>query len=71
MPCDCCAKKNWLFEDIRPKRNLLTMGVVFDYRTPLEKYRGYLVCNDCFHMDDKKFFKTLEQTEKLEQLKVA
>jgi hypothetical protein len=71
MPCDCCNEKKWMFEDLRPRRDRLAKGVVFDYRTPIENYKEYLVCNDCFHSDDKKFFKVLEQTEKLEQAKVA
>lgn len=59
-----------MFENLRPRRDLIKKGVEFNYRTPLENYVEYLVCNECFHLDDKKFFKLLEQTEKLEQAKV-
>ena len=65
MSCDVCGEREAIVTDLRPRRDLLEKGYEYTYKSPLNCYREFLVCNECFHLDDKPFFKKFDQTEKM------
>jgi len=62
--CECCQKEPCIVLDYRPKKDLWEKGHIYNYKTPVGCYQRPWVCNSCFHIDDKEFFKRSEKNEK-------
>jgi hypothetical protein len=64
MKCECCDRSEAICDDYRPRKDLHESKFEYTYKTPLSCYTKYLVCNECFHAEDKRFFQSLAKTEK-------